>query len=90
MFRIEKVEEEEGGRSFWKNNTSNPELVVKCAPVAVNGQKNQQLHSVLLRTKSGRLCKGPHVAAPLIFLLNTFGPLLLGRWEICFADGVLQ
>lgn len=68
--------EEEEGWSFWKNSTANAELVVK---VAVNGQ-NQQLHSFPPRAELGRLCKGPQTAAPTLFLLYTFRPLLLSQW----------
>lgn len=41
------------------------------------------------------MCKGPHTAAPSLFLLNTFRPLLLGRWgnSLCrrrFAVKILK
>lgn len=69
VFRIEEEEEEEG-RSFWKNNTGKPELVVTCAPVAVNGQKNQQLHSGPSRDGCVTGCSRPfsaqHIQASFI------------------------
>lgn len=77
VFRIEKEEE---GRSFWKNNTGSPELVLKCAPVAVNGQKINSCIEFCARLSWDGCVRALTRLLPPFFCSTHSGPFLLGRW----------